>query len=71
MAHEEQLTVALALRVAPSDIERIDGLVARIPIANRNSIARAAMRIGLAALEEDPTRLFAAPPSKRGGARGK
>ena len=69
MAKDSKLTEALYVRVAPEDIERLDALAARITIASRNAIARAAMRIGLDELEKDPARLLSAPPPKRGGRR--
>ena len=67
MAKEERMTgkprngVALServtLRLAPADVARLDSLAQRIPIASRHTVARAAMRIGLAVLEADPTRI--------------
>ena len=40
---------------------RLDALTESIPIASRNAIARAALRIGMAALEADPSQLFSSP----------
>lgn len=68
-ATTETLSEALYLRCAPGDMERLDGLVERIPIASRNAIAREAMRLGMAALEKDPSLLFAKPAPKRRGQR--
>ncbi|MCP4467729.1 MAG: hypothetical protein GY813_13395 [Halieaceae bacterium] len=61
----ETLSEALYLRCAPSDMERLDELVERIPVASRNAIAREAMRLGMAALEKDPSLLFAKRAPKR------
>lgn len=66
MPKDEKLTEALYVRVAPDDLGRLDALVRRIPIASRNAIARAAMRLGMSALEEDPARILASPPPRRG-----
>lgn len=51
------LDAALYLRVGSEDVQRLDALVERLPIASRNAIAREAMRLGIALLEEDPARL--------------
>lgn len=66
VAKDDRLDEALYVRVTKGDIERLETLVARIPIASRNAIARAAMRLGLELLERDPTKIIASPPSKRG-----
>lgn len=67
MAPSEKLTEALYLRVSPTDMAQLEELSDRIPIASRNAIARAAMRLGLELIAEDPGRLLAAgPPPKRG-----
>lgn len=67
MAKDEKLTEALYLRIAPDDIRRLDALAERIPVVSRNGIARAAMRLGLAALDADPRRILeGGPPAKRG-----
>jgi hypothetical protein len=54
---EERLMVTLGLRLTADEAARLDALVERIPIASRHSIARAALRIGLDALEADPARV--------------
>lgn len=57
----------IALRVSDEEAERLEALSARFPIVSRHAIARAALRLGLALLEEDPSRLLepAAPSRKR------
>lgn len=54
---EETRRVMVGVRLAQEDADRLNALHARIPIASRHSIAREALRIGLALLEKDPTRL--------------
>ena len=66
-ADEERLARQVAIRLSEEDIARLDALHARMLIASRNAIARAAMRIGLDALEAEPSRIFVdSPPPKRG-----
>jgi hypothetical protein len=60
---------AIYIRVTAEDTERLDGLAERIELATRSSLARAAMRIGLEAIEQDPAVLFGQPIPKRGGTR--
>jgi predicted DNA-binding protein len=58
MASDDRLSRQVAIRLSEEDMERLEGLVERIPIATRNAIARAALRIGLDALEKDPNQLL-------------
>lgn len=64
---EEKLDHQMAMRVSGEDVARLEALSERISIASKNAIARAALRIGLDALEENPGRIVEAPPPKRGG----
>lgn len=66
MPKNETLSEALYLRIAPTDMKRLNALVEQIPIASRNAIAREAMRLGLELLEKKPTLLLDSPPPKRG-----
>lgn len=66
MAAEETLARQVAIRLSEDDMRRLDALSARISVASRNAVARAAMRIGLAILEKDPSRIIDEPPPKRG-----
>jgi hypothetical protein len=59
------LDAALYLRITTEDLERLDKLTERLPIASRNAIAREAMRLGLEALEKDPTRLVLPVKSRK------
>lgn len=59
MTTDDKLDRQVAIRLSEEDMQRLDALAEIIPIASRNAIARAALRIGLAALEKDPTALFA------------
>lgn len=60
----------IAIRVLPEDYERLDVLAERLPFVSRHALARAALKIGLSALEDDPKRLLdeemvKTPSSKR------
>lgn len=66
---EGTLSKALFLRVGPEDIDRLDALSARLPVVSKNAIARTAMRLGMAILEEDPTRVLDVPSPRRGRRR--
>ena len=64
---DEQLTETLGVRVTKADLDRIDTLAERFPIGTRHAIARAALRIGLDAIEANPMVLLgaASPKPKR------
>ncbi len=62
---DEKLTVSINMRVSPDDAARLDALSERIRITTRHGVARAALRLGLALLEEDPARVLADAPRKR------
>ena len=62
---DEKLTVSINMRVSPEDATRLDALADRIRITTRHGVARAALRLGLALLEEDPARVLADAPRKR------
>jgi hypothetical protein len=64
-ADEETLSVQLGIRVTPSDSERLHVLAERFPVAKRNAIARAALLIGLEAIEQQPTILLGEAPKKK------
>ena len=69
MANDEKQDHALSVRVTESDVRRLDALVTASPILTRVSLLRAAMRIGLDAIEENPAILLGQKLPKRGGAR--
>lgn len=72
MTDKERAEHMLALRLTPTDVERLDAIVATSPgLLTRHSLARAAMRVGLEAIARDPKVLFSQPIPKRGGARPK
>lgn len=50
---DDDLSIALALRISPEDKARLDGLAGRLPL-RASAIARIALRLGLAQLEADP-----------------
>ena len=68
---DEKLTEALYLRASATDIERLDALVQQIQVGSRNAIARIAMRLGLEALEADPSRILLHPMPKSGRRKSK
>lgn len=51
---KEQLTLRLTRR----DVRRLKTLKKRIPIASHNAIAREALRLGIDALERDPSHIL-------------
>jgi hypothetical protein len=63
MTVSDTLDQQVAIRLSKDDLGRLDAMKDRLPIASRNAIARAALRLGLDLLEEDPTRLLK-PPAK-------
>jgi hypothetical protein len=63
---KEPLARQMALRLAEADLERLEALARRIPIASRNGIARAALRLGLGLLEEDPARVIEKDRQQKG-----
>jgi hypothetical protein len=64
MTTDDKLARQVALRLSEEDVNRLDALTDSIPIASRNAIARAALRIGLAALEADPSQLLSSKKAK-------
>ena len=64
MTTVDRLARQVAIRLSEDDITRLEALTETLPIASRNAIARAALRIGFAALEADPSRLFSAKKAK-------
>lgn len=61
---DENLSVQLGIRVTPTDANRLTALADRFPLATRNAIARAALAIGLEAIEENPLILLGEAPKK-------
>lgn len=57
MRSSDPLTRQIVVRLSEGDMQRLEALVARVPIGSRTGIARAAFRLGLATLEADPTKL--------------
>ena len=55
---KETLTQQITIRLASRDLARLEALSKRVPIASRNAIARSALQIGIASLEENPRRLI-------------
>ena len=65
----ENLSEAVFIRIAPSDKRALDDLCARLPFATPSQVARFALRLGISAIEEDPSVLLA-PAPKKGARRG-
>lgn len=63
MTKKDGLDEQVTLRVASSDVSRIDNLAEQLPL-KRSAVIRAALRLGLAMLEEDPSQLFRARAHK-------
>lgn len=64
-SEEEHLTEQLNLRLAVDDMTRLDDLSGLVP---RSIVARAALRIGIEAIEKDPsllTKAARAPAGRR------
>lgn len=61
---DDGLTKSLFIRISEADEAQLDALAARLPL-KAAAIARIALRIGLAEIERDPARIFAAPAPKK------
>lgn len=59
---DQSFTKQLALRVTARDQDRIERLAQRIQIATTAAVMRAALRVGLDALERDPALIFETQP---------
>ena len=55
---ELALREQVAIRLTKRDLARLVALVKKIRILSRNAVAREALRIGLAELEKQPTRIL-------------
>jgi predicted transcriptional regulator len=64
MTTDDRLARQVAIRLSDDDMKRLDALAESLPIASRNAIARAALRIGLDVLEADPSRLLSTKKPK-------
>lgn len=62
---EEMLSENLGVRVTKADLARVDALAERYPLATRHGIARMALRLGLAAIEENPMLLLGDAPKAK------
>lgn len=56
----------VSLRLTPDELEHLDRVAALVPVATRQAVARAALRMGLEAIEANPSVLLA-QPAKKGG----
>lgn len=65
MATDDNLSRQIAIRLSEEDMATLDRLADAIPIASRNAIARAALRLGLAAIDANPSLLLSAPKKTR------
>jgi hypothetical protein len=60
----EDLSEALYVRVTKSDKAALDDLAGRLPLKSA-SIARIALRIGLQAIDKDPSAIFGSKKGRR------
>lgn len=60
----ETKSESLNLRLSPAELEHLDRVAALVPVATRQAIARAALSLGLQAIEADPSVLLAQPAKK-------
>lgn len=58
MKRAPMLDKQVAIRLARSDLQRLQELTTKIRVLSRNAVAREALRIGLDELERDPTRIL-------------
>ena len=67
---DESLDETFVLRITKADRQLLDTLAARLPL-KATQIARIALRIGLAEIDRDPSRIFGATktPPKKGSKR--
>jgi hypothetical protein len=68
---DETLDETFVLRMTKADRHLLDTLAERLPL-KATQIARIALRIGLAEIDRDPSRIFGAgtrPSKKRGSGR--
>lgn len=62
---DDDLTEEMTMRISKADKDALEALAARMPIKVR-TLARIALRVGMAEIEKDPARIFAAgKPSKK------
>jgi hypothetical protein len=61
---DDELSEGLFLRISEADKGLLDSLAARLPL-KAAAIARIALRLGLAEIEKDPARIFAAGTTKK------
>jgi hypothetical protein len=62
---EEELTKEITMRISAADKEHLETLAARMPIKVR-TLARIALRVGLAEIERDPARIFSVGKPTKG-----
>ena len=61
---DENLSEQIGLRVTPSERERLDVLAERFPLVGRSGIVRAALLVGLDAIEAHPGILIGERPKR-------
>jgi hypothetical protein len=62
---EDALGGMLGVRVSSDDLARLDAIVSRMMLGSRHAVARAALRLGLDAIERDPGVLLGQKPKIR------
>lgn len=61
---DEALDETLFVRITKDDRALLDSLASRLPL-KASAIARIALRLGLAEIEKDPAKIFAAGTTKK------
>lgn len=69
MGNDEKHDKAIYIRVTAADMARLEALADQIEITTKAGIARAALRLGLDAIEQDPAVLLGMSHAKLGGKR--
>jgi hypothetical protein len=65
---DDDLTEEITMRISKADRELLDALASRMPLKVR-TLARVALRVGLAEIEKDPARIFASGKPTKGAKR--
>jgi len=69
MSRDDNLGVMLAFRLAQVDVDRLETLATKMPVLSKTALARAALLIGLDAIERSPARVLELPTPRRRGKR--
>ena len=62
--NDENLSEQIGLRLTPAERARLDDLAERFPLVGRSGIVRAALLVGLEAIEKQPAILIGEKPKR-------